>query len=229
VGADPNSVTVTRKGHEKVLALDKVSGFSVYETEGMKVSVGDDLQLTKNDRRGRNGDVRQVKGFDGHEIVLDNGCRLDLERAQHVRQGHTVTSQVSQSKEREKMFCLAMTSALPQINAAQALVDVSRAQSEARIYTDSVESFEVKVQADTGHRQAALGFLESSVSEASTAELVKQTVDLAQAQSVQSDLQEHVIQTPKKVNVVKQSMPPHEWHPGMDHVERHERGIGMER
>jgi hypothetical protein len=47
---------------------------------------------------------------------------------------------------------VAMTSALPQVNAAQALVDVSRAQSEARVYTDSVESFEVKVEVDSGHR-----------------------------------------------------------------------------
>ncbi|HEY0793557.1 MAG TPA: hypothetical protein VGD78_21025 [Chthoniobacterales bacterium] len=74
-----------------------------------------------------------------------------------------MTGQVSQSKEREKMFCLAMTGALPQINAAQALVDVSRAQSEARIYTDSVDAFEVKVQADTGHRQAAIDFVEGDL------------------------------------------------------------------
>jgi hypothetical protein len=36
-----------------------------------------------------------------------------------------------------------------------------RVQSEARVYTDSVESFEVKVQADTGHRQTAIDFVES--------------------------------------------------------------------
>ena len=60
------------------------------------------------------------------------------------------------------MFALALSSGLSQINATQALVSVSRAQMEARIYTDSVELFEEAVTLETGHREAAIDFLETA-------------------------------------------------------------------
>ena len=37
---------------------------------------------------------------------------------------------------------------------------MSRAQREARVYTDSVEMFEARVRAETGHRQAAVDFID---------------------------------------------------------------------
>jgi hypothetical protein len=91
---------------------------------------------------------------------LDDGRTLDASKALHVRQGHSVTSQVSQSKERQKMFALALTSALPQLTEIMSLVSVSRAQEEARVYTDSVEAFEAAVARLIGHRLSALELLE---------------------------------------------------------------------
>src|SRR3984893_6412037 len=128
----------------------------------MPVAAGDALLITKNSRHAKNGDLRRVKSCNEHQIVLDNGRKLDPSKALHVRQGHTVTSQVSQSKEREKMFALALSSGLSQINATQALVSVSRAQSEARINTDSFELLEEAVMLETGHREAAIDFLDAA-------------------------------------------------------------------
>jgi hypothetical protein len=67
--------------------------------------------------------------------------RASITNSRSSRASATVTSQVSQSKEREKMFALALLSGLPQGSATQALVSISRAQMEARVYTDSIETF----------------------------------------------------------------------------------------
>ena len=202
---DEQGVRVTRKGHEKILPLDKVNGFSVYETYTMPVAAGDVLLITKNSRYTKNGDLRRVKSCNEHEIVLDNGRKLDPSIALHVRQGHTVTSQVSQSKEREKMFALALSSGLSQINATQALVSVSRAQMEARIYTDSVELFEEAVTLETGHREAAIDFLE-------TAE--KALIRTMEPEATRpADLQPGVIRTREQKGRAVKHVPAHELHP----------------
>ena len=52
--------------------------------------------------------------------------------------------------------------AVYRLNATQALVSVSRAQREARIYTDSVELFEEAVTLETGHPEAASDFLDAA-------------------------------------------------------------------
>ena len=113
-------------------------------------TVGDSLLITKNRKQAKNGDVRRVVELDGDQILLGNGKKQNASPALHVRQGHTVTSQVSQSKERGKMFALALSSGIAQISTTQGLVSVSRAQAESRIYTDSVEAFEQAVRQETG-------------------------------------------------------------------------------
>ena len=148
------------------------------------------------------------------------------------------------------MFCLAMTSALPQINAAQALVDVSWATAEARIYTDSVQAFEVKVRADTDHRQAAIDFVDGHEAK----------VSLSREQSIEPDLQEHVVvhmstfekalrakvaekshslepdELERRIQKVvaayqqdrREHAPAHEWNPGIHTPMMPEQGRGME-
>ena len=64
---DEQGVRVTRKGNEKVLPLDKVNGFSVYETYTMPVAAGDVLLITKNSRYTKNGDLRRVKSGVGEQ------------------------------------------------------------------------------------------------------------------------------------------------------------------
>ena len=43
----------------------------------MPVAAGDVLLITKNSRYTKNGDLRRVKSCNEHEIVLDNGRKLD--------------------------------------------------------------------------------------------------------------------------------------------------------
>ena len=160
LSADGQGVRVKRKGCEKLLSLEQVGGFSVYEARTMAVSAGDDLLFIKNSRYINNGDVHRVVDCSDREIILENGRKLDATKALHVRQGHTMTSQVSQSKERQKMFGLALSSGLAQINATMALVSISRAQREARMYTDSVEMFEERVRRETGHREHSVDLVE---------------------------------------------------------------------
>ena len=191
----------------------------------MPVAAGDVLLITKNSRYTKNGDLRRVKSCNEHEIVLDNGRKLDPSIALHVRQGHTVTSQVSQSKEREKMFALALSSGLSQINATQALVSVSRAQMEARIYTDSVELFEEAVTLETGHREAAIDFLE-------TAE--KALIRTMEPETTRpADLQPGVIRTREQKGRAVKHVPADELHPPpppqviQQPSSEHERGMSI--
>lgn len=160
IESNDQGVRVQRKGCQKLLPLEQAERWRVYEPKALEVSVGSSLQVTRKTADLRTGEVREIRSIEGNKVVLDDGRKLDASKALHVRQGHSVTSQVSQSKERQKMFALALTSALPQLTEIMSLVSVSRAQEEARVYTDSVDAFEAAVARLIGHRLSAIEFVE---------------------------------------------------------------------
>jgi hypothetical protein len=135
----PEAVVVTRNGLEKLLPLGQSKNFNVYYRDTIRIAIGEQLLITKNNRRAnlRNGDLRQVQAIDGNTITLDNGYKLDASKPLHIRQGYTMTSQASQGHENPKMFAFLPVSATSQINAVQMLVSLSRASREVRLYTDS--------------------------------------------------------------------------------------------
>src|SRR5271165_798696 len=135
-GAD---VTVSRCGVERRLNLALAANFTVYERKAMKVAAGERILVTKNNRDlgVRNGDLVLVKRVDEHTIALENGREMDITKPVHLRQGYSITSQISQGHERPKMFAFVPVSAVSQVNAVQMLVSLSRASDDARLYTDS--------------------------------------------------------------------------------------------
>jgi hypothetical protein len=134
-------VFVTHDGREKVLPLQQWKTFNVYRRGTMPVAVGEHLLVTKNNRAAnlRNGELRKVAAIDGDRITLDNGRQLNSSSPLHVRQGYTVTSQISQSHEPAEIFGFRPVSSTSQMNVVQMLVTLSRPTREARLYTDSRE------------------------------------------------------------------------------------------
>jgi len=215
--------------------------FNVYRAQTMPVAVGERLLITKNNRKANltNGDLFVVKAIDQTGISLENGRRLERSKPLHIRQGYTITSQISQGHERAKMFGFLPVSATSQINAVQMLVSLSRASQEVRLYTDSSEVLK-EAAVRPGQGQSAVELIDGALmpttaighyEKALRQELAQKypSPSSAQPARLEKEIQEAAM---KHHKILQRNAPAHEQHhplppPQPKHDRTQERGMSM--
>jgi hypothetical protein len=145
VDAQRNRVTAELGDGRQVEFDPRRSGArSVARVEERRFAVGDRVQFRAPDRErripnGQLGTLREVQ--DGHAAVeLDGGRRvsLDLRRPQALEHGYASTSHAAQGQTVERVIVCVDTQRPPAlVNQQQFYVSLSRARTEALVFTDS--------------------------------------------------------------------------------------------
>jgi conjugative relaxase-like TrwC/TraI family protein len=144
-----NVLTVqTESGEQITYNPARLLGVSAYRELEREFSVGDRLSFTAPDRElgVANRDLGTVERIDqnGHfSVRMDGGKSVSFNSAEmrHFDHGYAVTSHSSQGLTADRVLVNIDTQVHPElINARFAYVSISRASSEAHIYTDSSSS-----------------------------------------------------------------------------------------
>lgn len=151
-----------------LLPAGKSNHYDVFEKETILLSKGDRIRITRNGfdadkERLNNGDMLTVASVSkGGRIVLRN----DISKATyaidrnfgHLAHAHCITSHAAQGKTVDEVFIFQPAATFPATDAKQFYVSVSRARSQAHIYTDDREEL-LEHAAHLRERQSALELL----------------------------------------------------------------------
>ena len=124
-------------------AINGRLGSTSVSVEGEKIFQGDRVVISKNSRLlgVRNGDLGTVKEIEGKSvrIELDNGktTRINVDSFKEVTLGYAVTTHKAQGATAEKVFVLGGG---PMTDKHMAVVQVSRARGETRVFIEKAEA-----------------------------------------------------------------------------------------
>jgi ATP-dependent exoDNAse (exonuclease V) alpha subunit len=165
-------------GAQRKLLWSDASNWSLYEPQALKVAVGDQVRVTKNQvakletndkgARLKNGEILTVGKVDGRRLVLQRGEKpagiVDTSSGVHLAYGYVVTSHVSQGKTVDHVLVSEPVSTLGVASREQFYVSVSRGRLSAEIFTDSKVALCEAIQL-TDYRPSAHDLLEGDAGE----------------------------------------------------------------
>ncbi|MCI0747535.1 MAG: relaxase domain-containing protein [Verrucomicrobia subdivision 3 bacterium] len=129
-----------RDGSTAEFKLSRGSGaFDAGESRTLRVAAGDKLLLQANasltGRRFINGELVEVKAFQGGDILLTDG-RVIPEYYRTFTHGYAVTSHAAQGKTVDEVFVVASSRSLPAVHQQQFYVSISRGRERCQVFTD---------------------------------------------------------------------------------------------
>ena len=149
-----NLLTVETKNRGQVTYDPRrLTGVSIYRENEQRFAVGDRLQFVAPDRNigvanRELGTIEDISPRGDLTIRLEKGRRVELDPSEnrHFDQGYAVTSHSAQGLTADRVLINADAKAHPDlVNSRFAYVAVSRAQSDARIYTDDRAAMEARL------------------------------------------------------------------------------------
>jgi conjugative relaxase-like TrwC/TraI family protein len=142
-GLDGETIQLERDGITKTFNPRVKGKWSVYDTEEIVVSVGDQVRLTESfQERGaafKNNDIAKVAAIDADRITLDDGRSLRRDYL-HLDQGVCITSYASECRTVRQMVAIAPLSSFSEMDQKAFYVLASRATHKAIFYTDCKEA-----------------------------------------------------------------------------------------
>jgi len=143
----------------------QVAGVSIYRETEQPFAVGDRLQFTAPDKaigvaNRELGTIERISVEGIIAIRLENGRMAEVNPLEnrHFDHGYAVTSHTAQGLTADRVLINVDTSAHPDlVNSRFAYVSVSRAQTDAQIYTNDASSLEARLGNDVS-KSAALPF-----------------------------------------------------------------------
>ena len=161
-------VLLDHDGREVRWKPSVASKVEVYAREARALHVGDLIRWTRNDpANGRiNAEVGRVVAIDRNQHradVLVNGAlhRLDLDRQGHWELAYATTIHAAQGRTADRVLLHLDTSKPHLISHEGWYVGISRARSELRIFTDSVERLPEQIRTSL-QQESALGVVARS-------------------------------------------------------------------
>ena len=149
-----NLLTVETKNRGQVTYDPRrLTGVSIYRENEQRFAVGDRLQFVAPDRNigvanRELGTIEDISPRGDLTIRLEKGRRVELDPSEnrHFDHGYAVTSHSAQGLTADRVLINADAKAHPDlVNSRFAYVAVSRAQSDARIYTDDRAAMEARL------------------------------------------------------------------------------------
>lgn len=143
-----NTITVQlESGREITYNPKRLSGVNVYREQAREFSEGDRLQFrapltTQNGQQVANGEIGTIQKVEGTRftLALESGrhVEFDTDKFRHIDHGYAVTSYLSQGETVERVIINADTRQSDAVlNQRMSYVAISRAKSDAKIYTNS--------------------------------------------------------------------------------------------
>jgi hypothetical protein len=133
-----------RENERKNFDLTSKGKWSVYDTEEMVISVGDQIRITEGFRESgvvfRTNDIAKVKAVELGHVELEDGRRLKRDFV-HLDQGVCITSYASQCKTVRQVVAIAPLNSFAEMHAKTFYVLASRATHRAVFFTDCKEAF----------------------------------------------------------------------------------------
>jgi hypothetical protein len=122
--------------------------WSLYDTEEMVISAGDQIRITEGFKeRGvafRTNDIAKVKAVDVDHVELEDGRRLKRDFV-HMDQGVCITSYASECRTVRQVVAIAPVNSFAEMHAKTFYVLASRATHRAVFFTDCKEAFKEAV------------------------------------------------------------------------------------
>jgi ATP-dependent exoDNAse (exonuclease V) alpha subunit len=149
-----NLLTVETKSRGQVTYDPRrLTGVSIYRENEQRFAVGDRLQFVAPDKNigvanRELGTIENISPRGDLTIRLEKGRRVELDPSEnrHFDHGYAVTSHSAQGLTADRVLINADAKAHPDlVNSRFAYVAVSRAQSDARIYTDDRAAMEARL------------------------------------------------------------------------------------
>jgi len=149
-----NLLTVETKNRAQVTYDPRrLTGVSIYRENEQRFAVGDRLQFVAPDKNigvanRELGTIENISPRGDLTIRLEKGRRVELDPSEnrHFDHGYAVTSHSAQGLTADRVLINADAKAHPDlVNSRFAYVAVSRAQSDARIYTDDRAAMEARL------------------------------------------------------------------------------------
>ena len=138
----------TRENVRKNFDLTSKGKWSLYDTEEMVISVGDQIRITEGFRESgvvfRTNDIAKVKAVELGHIELEDGRRLKRDFV-HIDQGVCITSYASECKTVRQVVAIAPLNSFAEVHAKTFYVLASRATHRAVFFTDCKEAFKEAV------------------------------------------------------------------------------------
>ncbi|WP_419318824.1 MobF family relaxase [Caulobacter sp. ErkDOM-E] len=138
-----------------------------FTTTTRELRVGDRIEFTRNDHAGgrANGTQAEVTRLsdDGRSVEIRDGrgrveaLSLDCVRDQHIRHAYVQTAYAAQGRTADRVMVHAESGRANLIDQASIYVAISRARSEATVYTDDREKLTRGVQERMGEASMAFG------------------------------------------------------------------------
>jgi ATP-dependent exoDNAse (exonuclease V) alpha subunit len=163
VDARENLITIEREnGTQQTNDPRRLSGVAVYHEVQREFSQGDRIQFTAPSRElqvanRELGTVEQVSDSGNLELRMDSGreVRFNIREHPHLDHGYAVTSHSSQGQTADRVLIHVDTDKSELlVNDRFAYVSVSRAQYDARIYTNDRSKLPHSLSRDNSQRTA---------------------------------------------------------------------------
>ena len=163
VDARENRITIEREnGAQQTYDPRRLSGVTVYQEVHREFSQGDRVQFTAPSRElqvanRELGTIERVSHSGNLEIRMDSGreVRFNIRDHPHLDQGYAVTSHSSQGQTADRVLIHVDTDRSELlVNDRFAYVSVSRAQYDARIYTNDRSKLPHSLSRDNSQRTA---------------------------------------------------------------------------
>jgi hypothetical protein len=166
VSIDPkeNRLTVGRQdGQQVAYNPERLHGIAAYREISREFAEGDRLQFTvsKPEIDVKNRDLGTIERIDGTSVTVrmdgekSRSVTFDTSQMRHFDHGYAVTSHSSQGLTTERVLINMDTTANPElINTRFAYVSVSRATSDARIYTNDATTLAERLNTDISKTSA---------------------------------------------------------------------------
>ena len=158
-----NLLTVETKNRGQVTYDPRrLTGVSIYRENEQRFAVGDRLQFVAPDKNigvanRELGTIENISSRGDLTIRLEKGRRVELDPSvnRHFDHGYAVTSHSAQGLTADRVLINADAKAHPDlVNSRFAYVAVSRARSDARIYTDDWPAMEARLGAEISKSSA---------------------------------------------------------------------------
>jgi conjugative relaxase-like TrwC/TraI family protein len=136
-----SELVVERNGQTRFFSLSRPGSFSVFESESIRLSVGDRIRITKNftsqGKRLCNNTLHTVTAIQEDKITLGE-TEIGLgAKGLHVDQGFVVTSHAAQAQTVDEVIVSVPVESFSQANEAQFYVSMSRGREAMHLFTDS--------------------------------------------------------------------------------------------
>ncbi len=166
VSTDPkeNHLTVERQdGQQVAYNPERLHGIAAYREISREFAEGDRLQFTvsKPEMDVKNRDLGTIERIDGKSMTVrmdgekSRNVTFDTSQMRHFDHGYAVTSHSSQGLTTDRVLINMDTTAHPElINTRFAYVSVSRAASDARIYTNDATTLAERINTNISKTSA---------------------------------------------------------------------------